>query len=88
MSEDDRPKHPVQRIESGSVPRGPQIRVSVSQAFKDHVEATAGRLGYPSSAEFVREALVFRLALIALQESQHDVEAAEELLRRLLRPER
>jgi Arc/MetJ-type ribon-helix-helix transcriptional regulator len=68
--------------------RGPQIRVSVSQAFKDHVEETAARLGYPSAAEFVREALLFRLALLAIQENREDVEAAEALVRRLLEPGR
>jgi Arc/MetJ-type ribon-helix-helix transcriptional regulator len=63
--------------------RGPQLRVSVSQALKDHVEATAERLGYPSSAELVREAILFRLAMIHLQETG-DAAKAEEIVRRLL----
>jgi Arc/MetJ-type ribon-helix-helix transcriptional regulator len=66
------------------VARGPQIRVSVSQALKDYVEETADRLNYPSAAEFVREALLFRIALILIQEHSGDVAEAEQLCRRLL----
>lgn len=84
MSDHEQPKRPRRPVESGPMARGPQIRVSVSQALKDHVEETAGRLGYPSAAELVREAIVFRLALLAVQENKADVEAAERMLRRLL----
>lgn len=63
--------------------RGPQLRVSVSQGLKDHVEATAARLGYPSAAELVREAILFRLAMLHIQETG-DAQKAEEILRRLL----
>lgn len=64
--------------------RGPQLRVSVSQAMKDHCEAEAKRLGYPSTSELVREAILFRIAWQALRETDSDAQAAEELLRRLM----
>jgi Arc/MetJ-type ribon-helix-helix transcriptional regulator len=67
--------------------RGPQLRVSVSQAMKDHVELMAERLGYPSAAELVREAILFRLAMLHLRETG-DAEQAEEILRRLIEPPR
>jgi hypothetical protein len=54
----------------------------MSQALKEHVEATAERLGYPSASELVREAILFRLCMIYVREG--DAEEAEELLRRLL----
>lgn len=82
MSDDDSANRPRLPLESGPMPRGPQLRVSVSQALKDHVEETARRLGYPSASELVREAILFRLAMIHLQESG-DADKAEEILRRL-----
>lgn len=84
MSDEEQARRPRKPVESGPMARGPQIRVSVSQALKDHVEETADRLGYPSAAELVREAIVFRLALLTIQENRDDVEAAEAMLRRLL----
>lgn len=87
MSDGSPAKRPPPSLESGDMARGPQLRVGVSQALKEHVEQTAKRLGYPSASELVREAILFRLAMIHLQETG-DAKQAEEILRKLASPER
>lgn len=69
-------------VPSGEMARGPQLRVSVSKALKEHVEAVARDSGYPSASEFVREAILFRLCMLYLRDGNAD--DAEVVLRRLL----
>lgn len=80
MGRDERRRLPVA---SEGMARGPQLRVSVSKALKEHVEDVARENSYPSASEFVREAILFRLVMLQLRGGQ-DAAEAEEVIRRLM----